>query len=236
MRVVFVHGACVRDGDWWWSRTDEVLRGREITSIAPALPSCGEGVEPAGPHGPGLSDDVASVRRVLQASTEPTVLVAHSYGGIVTAEAAVDVDAVRHLLLVSSYLPELGQSLSSFGGESPAPFLDLDVTAGTFGVRPDALVKTFLQDCSAEVGRDAGLRLARQSLSVLQQPVQAAAWQQVASTYLVCTQDRGTPVAAQREFARRAGAVVEMDVGHHPFLSQPEAVAELILGLPLALT
>ncbi len=98
------------------------------------------------------------------------------------------------------------------------------------------LVETFLQDCSAEVGRDAGLRLARQSLSVLQQPVQAAAWQQVASTYLLCTEDRGTPVAAQREFARRAGAVVEMDVGHHPFLSQPEAVADLILGLPLALT
>ncbi len=96
MRVVFVHGACVRDGDWWWSRTAEVLRGREITSVAPALPSCGEGVQPAGPHGPGLSDDVASVRRVLQASTEPTVVVAHSYGGIVTAEAAVDVDAVRH--------------------------------------------------------------------------------------------------------------------------------------------
>jgi pimeloyl-ACP methyl ester carboxylesterase len=34
----------------------------------------------------------------LTASDEPTVVVAHSYGGIVTAEAAAGVGAVRHLL------------------------------------------------------------------------------------------------------------------------------------------
>jgi pimeloyl-ACP methyl ester carboxylesterase len=38
--------------------------------------------------GPGLAEDVAEVRQVLAASDEPTVVVAHSYGGIVTAEAA----------------------------------------------------------------------------------------------------------------------------------------------------
>ena len=59
----------------------------------------------------------------------------------------------------------------------------------------------------------------------------ASAWQQVPSTYLVCTEDRGTPVAAQREFARRANTVVEFDTGHHPFLSQPDAVADLISSL-----
>lgn len=50
------------------------------------------------------------------------------------------------------------------------------------------------------------------------------------STYLVCTQDRGTPVTAQRKFARRANRLVEIDSGHRPFLSQPEAVADLISG------
>src|SRR3954463_13694088 len=43
---------------------------------------------PAGAQGPGLAADVASARQVLTASDEPTVVVAHSYGGIVTAEAA----------------------------------------------------------------------------------------------------------------------------------------------------
>src|SRR6476469_3189823 len=112
MRVVFVHGACVKDGAWWWHRTAELLAERDIASEAPALPSCGEAGQPASAHGPGLSEDVAAVREVLTASDEPTVVVAHSYGGIVTAEAAADVDAVRHLLLVSSYLPKVGQSLS----------------------------------------------------------------------------------------------------------------------------
>ena len=142
MRVVFVHGACVKDGSWWWHRTAELLAERDVASEAPALPSCGETGEPAGAQGPGLAEDVASVRQVLTASDEPTVVVAHSYGGIVTAEAAAGVDAVRHLLLVSSYLPEVGQSLSSFGGEEPAPFLDIDPEGGTFTVRPDALARS----------------------------------------------------------------------------------------------
>jgi pimeloyl-ACP methyl ester carboxylesterase len=231
MRVVFVHGACVRDGSWWWHRTAELLAERDVASEAPALPSCGETGKAPDARGPGLVEDVAAVREVLTAGDEPTVVVAHSYGGIVTAEAAAGVGAVRHLLLVSSYLPEVGQSLSSFGGEEPAPFLDIDPEGGTFTVRPDALAETFLQDCDPDIQRRAMDRTARQSLAVLEQPVQAAAWQQLASTYLVCAEDRGTPADLQREFAGRAGSVVELDAGHHPFLSQPAAVRDLVLSL-----
>lgn len=231
MRVVFVHGACVRDGSWWWHRAAGLLAERGVGSQAPALPSCGETGTQAGPAGPGLAEDVAAVRQVLAAGDEPTVVVAHSYGGIVAAEAAAGVEAVRHLLLVSSYLPEPGQSLSSFGGEEPAPFLDVDPAAGTFTVRPDALDETFLQDCDAEIRREAPGRTAAQSLAVLRQPVKAAAWRTVPSTYLLCLQDRGTPALLQREYAARAGDIVELDAGHHPFLSQPAAVRDVILGL-----
>ncbi len=231
MRVVFVHGACVKDGSWWWHRTAELLAERDVRSDAPALPSCGETGEPTGMAGPGLAEDVAAVRRSLTASDEPTVVVAHSYGGIVTAEAAAGVDAVRHLLLVSSYLPEVGQSLSSFGGEEPAPFLDIDPEGGTFTVRPDALAETFLQDCDPEIQRQATEKTARQSLAVLEQPVRSAAWQHTRSTYLVCAEDLGTPADVQRGFAGRAGSVVELDTGHHPFLSRPAAVRDLVLSL-----
>jgi pimeloyl-ACP methyl ester carboxylesterase len=231
MRVVFVHGACVRDGSWWWHRAAELLQERGVSSVAPALPSCGEAGLPGGIGGPGLAEDVAAVRQALQDSDEPTVVVAHSYGGIITAEAAAGIGSVRHLLLVSSYLPEVGQSLSEFGDGSPAPFLDVDPDAGTFGVRPELLVDTFLQDCDPEVQARAAGHLARQSLRVTGQTVGAAAWQQVPSTYLVCAQDRGTPPRLQREFARRAGSVVELEAGHHPFLSQPAAVRDLLLSL-----
>jgi pimeloyl-ACP methyl ester carboxylesterase len=231
MRVVFVHGACVRDGAWWWHRTAGLLAEREVPSVAPALPSCGETGHAPGTDGPGLPEDVAAVRELLQAGDEPTVVVAHSYGGMVTAEAAAGVEAVRHLLLISSYLPEVGQSLSEFGGDEPAPFLAVDPDTGTFSARTDLAEQTFLQDADPDTVAAAIARLAPQSVHVTGQPVHAAAWQQVPSTYLVCAQDRGTPPERQREFARRAGTVVELDTGHHPFLTQPAAVRDLLLDL-----
>ena len=232
MRVVFVHGACVKDGSWWWHPTAELLAERGVASEAPALPSCGETGEAPDAQGPGLADDVAAVRDVLTASDEPTVVVAHSYGGIVTAEAAAGVDAVRHLLLVSSYLPEVGQSLSSFGGEEPAPFLDVDPEGGTFTVRPESLAETFLQDCDPEIQRQA---LEQDGPPEPGGPRAAGAGRR-----------RGSTCPRPTSSARRTGAprpscsassprgrrsVVEIDAGHHPFLSQPAAVRDLILGL-----
>ena len=231
MRVVFVHGACVKNGAWWWHRASRLLQERGVSSHTPALPSCGETGTPAGSGGPGLAEDVAAVRQVLTASVEPTVVVAHSYGGIVTAEAAAGLDTVRHLLLVSSYLPEPGESLGSFGTDEPSPFLDVDPSAGTFTVRKDALADTFLQDCDADVLRQATHELALQGLQVIAQPVRSAGWHDVPTTYIVCTQDRGTSAERQREYARRAGTVVEMPTGHHPFLSRPAAVRDLLLEL-----
>jgi pimeloyl-ACP methyl ester carboxylesterase len=231
MRVVFVHGACVSDGSWWWHRTAALLLERGVSSVTPLLPSCGEAGPPAGFGGPGLAEDVAAVRRVLEDGDEPTIVVAHSYGGIVTAEAAAGIGAVRHLLLISSYLAEVGQSLSDFGDASPAPFLAVHPDVGTFGVRPELLVETFLHDCDSDIQAEAADHLASQSVQVTGQSVRAAAWQQVPTTYLVCAQDRGTPARLQREFARRADNVVELDAGHHPFLSQPAAVRDLLLDV-----
>ena len=231
MRVVFVHGACVRDGEWWWHRAAAGLAGHGVRSVAPGLPSCGEAGPAPDAAGPGLDADVAAVRAAITADDGPVVVVGHSYGGVVAAEAAAGLDVVRHLLLVSSYLPEPGESLSTFGPEEPAPFLEVDPEGGTFTVRADALADVFLQDCDPGTRRDATERIAPQSLSVLEAPVRAAAWHDVPSTYLVCADDLGTPAAAQRRFAERAGRVVELDAGHHPFLSQPEAVRDLVLGL-----
>ncbi|MER7232191.1 alpha/beta hydrolase [Streptomyces olivaceus] len=231
MRVVFVHGACVRDGSWWWHRAAAALRERGIGSVAPALPSCGEGDRPAGPRGPGLPEDVAAVRAAVSEGDEPIAIVAHSYGGIVAAEAAVGAEPVRHLVLVSSYLPEPGESLSTFGADTPPLFLHFDPDGGTFGARPEQFTETFVQDCPPDVARHAATLLARQTLAVTHQPVRAAAWHELPTTYVVCTEDRGTPAAAQREFSRRADEVIEVKAGHHPFLSQPQTVADVVAGL-----
>ncbi|WP_430783422.1 alpha/beta hydrolase [Actinoplanes sp. G11-F43] len=221
MRVVFVHGACVRDGSWWWHPT----AAAGAVAVAPELPSC------ENPAEAGLAEDIAAVRAVLTESSEPTVLVGHSYGGIVASEAAVGADSVRHMLFISSYLPAPGESLSTFGAPEPPPFLDFDPAGGTFTARPELFAETFAQDCPPEIVREGARRLARQNIAVLQQPVRNVAWPGLPTTYLVCTEDRGTPAAAQREFARRAGTVIEVAAGHHPFLSRPETVAEIIGAL-----
>src|SRR5881394_2745996 len=82
------------------------------------------------------------------------------------------------------------------GGTEPVSCLPRRVSParrGTFTVRPEALAETFLQDCDPEIRRQAMDKTAQQSLAVLEQPVQSAAWQHVPSTYLVCVQDLGTP-------------------------------------------
>ncbi|MEY2847683.1 MAG: hypothetical protein RI885_348 [Actinomycetota bacterium] len=229
MRVVFVHGACVRDGEWWWSRMSPLLAREGVSSVSARLPSCGEGDRETGPDGPGLADDVAALHAVLRSVDEPTTVVAHSYGGIVASEAIAGVPSIRHLLLISSYLPEVGESLADFGSPEPAPFLDADPVRGTLAVRPELLADTFLQDCDIETRSGAGLHLAHQSLKVVGSPVAVAGWKDVATTYLVCADDRGTPPALQRRFADRADRRVEMASGHHPFLSRPVEVRDLIL-------
>jgi pimeloyl-ACP methyl ester carboxylesterase len=57
----------------------------------------------------------------------------------------------------------------------------------------------------------------------------------VPSTYVACTDDRTNPIAAQRamiEAVRDAGNtidVVEMATSHSPFLSQPNALAAVLV-------
>jgi pimeloyl-ACP methyl ester carboxylesterase len=192
------------------------------------LPSCGETDQTPGVDGPGLDDDVAEVRRLLDDGV-PTVLVGHSYGGVVATEAA-DTGDVRHLVYVSSFLPDVGEALSSFGAATPPPYLEFSED-GRFCVRREVAQDLFLHDCDPGMVAGAFARLAWQGAAVLSQPVRWAGWKHRPATYLVCADDRATPAAVQRAQAGRADHVLELPTGHHPFLSRPELVAQAILDL-----
>ena len=82
MRVVFVHGACVKDGSWWWHRTAELLAERDVASEAPALTEL---------RRDGLSRPVRKDRRhgavwALTARDEPPVLSPTATAGIADVE------------------------------------------------------------------------------------------------------------------------------------------------------
>ncbi|MEU1607266.1 alpha/beta hydrolase [Micromonospora matsumotoense] len=223
MRIVFVHGACVRDGAWWWSRVDALLAAGGAASVAVRLPSCGELPDARRPV--GLDDDVEETRRVLH-DAGPVILVGHSYGGVV-ATAAADAGDVRHLVYVSSFLPDVGESLADLGPAGPAPHLEF-FPDGTFAARPELVPPLFLHDCDPAAVEGALARLVRQDAAVLTTPVRYAGWRSTTSTAVVCAGDRATPPEVQRAQAARAGRTVELATGHHPMLSHPEPLAGLL--------
>ncbi|RDI01015.1 pimeloyl-ACP methyl ester carboxylesterase [Curtobacterium sp. AG1037] len=232
--VVFVHGALVRDGAWWWQLTADLLLERTGSpSVAVALPSCGEvpGTPGSGRTDADLAADAAALRAVLDAHRD-VVLVGHSYGGTVIAEAGTH-PAVRHVVLVSSYTPPVGATQGSIMGAEPDP-VAIRVEDGRIaldGYDVDTFGARFLQDGDAATQRDAFARTTTQAAAAFGTPTTRAGWADVPSTALVCTEDRSTTPGLQREHAARASDAVELPTGHHPFVTRPDLVVDVLAPL-----
>lgn len=234
MELIFVHGALVRDGAWWWKPTAELLEERTgIRSRALGLPSCGETGETGetGERG-GLVEDAAALRSALD-EVESAIVVAHSYGGTVVAEAGQH-PSIARLVYVSSYLPDAGQSQGAImSGEGDAVGI-ADNGYGTLslaGYDATSFGARFLQDVDAATQREAFERVTAQSAAAFMTPTTVAGWEGVDSTYLVCGDDRSTSVELQWLHAARATRSFELAAGHHPFISRPELVVEQIQRL-----
>lgn len=225
-----MHGALVRDGAWWWGPTADLLADRTgVPSRALALPSCAGDVESA-PTG-GLAEDARALRTALDGIPDGgAIVVGHSYGGTVIAEAGSH-PAVRHLVLVSSYLPDVGAAQATIMADEPDPVVLTDGEDGTLrvdGYDAASFAARFLQDADPETQRQAWERVTAQSADAFTTPTTAAGWQGVDTTYLVCAEDRSTSIGLQRTHAARATRAVELPTGHHPFITRPDlVVAEL---------
>ena len=227
MKIVFVHGALVFDGAWWWSRMVEPLAALGLGSRAVELPSC---VAPRVPPAETLGNmyaDVDAVRAALDEEDGPVVLVGHSYGGMVITDAAAGHGNVKQLVYVTSVMPDSGETMADLGG-GPGPWMDPRPGDGTMGIDAGLVPDAFMQDCDEEAVAGALKRLTRQPLAVFGQTPRAVAWREKPSTYIVCAEDRATPPEVQREYARRAGRVLELPTGHHPMLSRPELLARVL--------
>ena len=94
--VVLVHGAFTDRSSW--DKVAQILRhkGFHVTLVANPLTS--------------LDDDVTATRKALAAQKGPTVLVGHSWGGVVIGEAGND-PKVSALVYLAAYAPDRGESL-----------------------------------------------------------------------------------------------------------------------------
>jgi pimeloyl-ACP methyl ester carboxylesterase len=230
--IVLVHGAF--HGAWCWDRLRRVLDERSLPSIAVDLPGHGSSTLPLG----DLQADAHHVAKLLADIDDEVVLVGHSYGGGVITEAAGHADNVGHLVYVAAICADVGESVarSVVVEDLPRPELNdaLVVADGIITVDPERAESVFYHDCEPADVATAIERLSPQKSASLTQPVTVAAWRTVPSTYILCREDRAIPAALQAVLAKRCNSVVELDASHSPFLSMPEAVADILE--PLART
>jgi pimeloyl-ACP methyl ester carboxylesterase len=232
--VVLVHGAW--HGAWCWDKVVALLDARGVPVVAIDLPGHGESREPLG----DLASDGKALAAALGTVDGPIVVCGHSYGGAVLSEGAGGNDDVRHLVFLTAFPLDVGESCAAaaVGEVDPNESTDSELGAalrfgddGVTTLDPVDVVAALFHDCSGDDVAFALARLGPQSMGELQGEASQAAWRDVPSTYVVCTEDRGVPPSLQRALARRATKVVEWPTSHSPFLSRPELVADLLEGL-----
>ncbi|WP_236787680.1 alpha/beta hydrolase [Amycolatopsis sp. GM8] len=218
-RAVLVHGAW--HGSWTWQPVLSLLRERDVDPVTVDLPSAGKGGD--------LQDDVEVVRRAVLADDRDTVLVAHSYGGMVITEAALELPTVRHLVYVCAFMLDAGDSVVGAADGALPDWQDVDSEQGV--IRVTSPMSAFYGDLPADLAAEYSGRLTTQSVASFAQPLSGAAWRTIDSTYLVCEQDQAIPAPAQRMMAERATHRIEIASSHTPMASRPQVVADLITGV-----
>jgi pimeloyl-ACP methyl ester carboxylesterase len=215
--VVLVHGGFV-DGSGWQAVYD-------------LLKADGFNVSVVQNQTLSLAGDVATTHDALDQLDGPAILVGHSYGGAVISEVGTH-ERVAGLVYIAAFAPDAGESVNTLIADPPAGapvppilpprngflFLDREKFAGSFAADVPAPLAEFMADAQVPWGVDA-----------LGGAVSEPAWRDKPSWYLVATEDRMIPAPAQRVMAERAGAsVIEVPGSHAIYVSQPQAVADLI--------
>jgi pimeloyl-ACP methyl ester carboxylesterase len=178
-----------------------------------------------------LADDVAATKRVIAEQKGPVILVGHSYGGAVITEAGND-PSVEGLVYITAFAPDRGESVASLIKDPPpgAPVPPiLPPTDGFLALDKAKFAASFAADVPAEKADFMANSQVPWGLAALNGAVTEPAWATKPSWYLVATDDRMIPPPAQRAMSKRAGSsVVEAKGSHAIYVSQPEAVAEII--------
>lgn len=215
--VVLVHGAWA-DGSSW-SNVILPLRHRGLKVVSAPIPLT------------SLTDDAAALRRTIERTTGPVILVAHAYAGAVIA--AVHHDRVKVLVYIAALAPDEGETVADvFYREAPhtqAPHLGPDAN-GLIWMPEDGFGRAVAHNASpdqlavmAAVQRPIAIRC-------IQEKVPAPAWKAKPSWYLIAGEDRMIQPDAQRFMADRMGAVIRSHaVDHTPMHTAPNLVVEIVL-------
>lgn len=215
--VVLVHGLFA-DGSCW----SEVIprlqaAGLTVTSVQNPLTT--------------FDEALAATQRVLARQEGSTVLVGHSFSGMIVTEAGAD-PKVSAVVYVAARAPDAGEDYTALAKTYPTPPASAGIVFdGDEGrLTEAAFLKDFAGDLPPE--RAKVLFAVQQPFrkELLQARTTQAAWRAKPSFYAVSTQDRTINPDLQRFMADRMKArTIELAASHLALISQPQAIADLIL-------
>jgi len=215
--VVLVHGLFA-DGSSW----SEVIprlqaAGLNVTSVQNPLTT--------------LPEAVASAERVLERQDGPTVLVGHSFSGMIVTEAGVHPN-VSALVYVAARAPDAGEDYAALAKTYPTPPASAGIVFD--GDEGRLSEEAFLRDFAGDLP-EARAKV----LYAVQEPFHKvllagktthAAWRSKPSYYGVSTEDRTINPDLERFMAKRMGArTIEVKASHLSLISHPEEITRLIL-------
>ena len=224
--VVLVHGAFA-DASHWGPVVRE-LQAHDLPVLAPANPLR------------GLAHDAAYLASWVRQVDGPVLLVGHSYGGAVISVAGAAAGNVLGLVFVAAWILDEGESFADVADRFPATPLADALRPRTYpsrdgepavelSVAPELYRSAFAADLPSTVTAAAAVSQ-RPWAAVFDERAGAAAWRTLPSWAVVATADLAIHPDAERHMARRAGATtVEVEASHSIALSQPQAVARLVL-------
>jgi pimeloyl-ACP methyl ester carboxylesterase len=215
--IVLVHGAWADGSSWSGVISRLQAAGLHVTAVQNPLTS--------------LADSVAATRRVLAEQDGPTVLVGHSWGGMVITEAGID-PKVTALVYVAARAPDAAEDFAALSAKFPtmpvrAGVVDHD---GFTTISHDAFLDFFANGVPRE---EANVLYAEQepaAAAIFNARVDAAAWHTKPAWYAVSKRDQTISPDLERFLAARMKAsTVELEAGHLSLVSHPREIAGLIL-------
>jgi pimeloyl-ACP methyl ester carboxylesterase len=226
--VVLVHGAFADSSSW--NGVIELLQAKGVRVTAAANPLR------------GISIDSDYVAGVLEETPGPVVAVGHSYGGAVITNAAKRAKNVVGLVYVAAFAPEEGEKLADATADSKDSVLNSALVplhypspnggepGVEFAIDPEKFHDAFAADLPPE--ETAVMAATQRPVAELafSEETGPPAWKDLPSWTVLATGDKAAGTDLIRSMAERAGATItEVEGSHVIMISQPQAVADVIL-------
>jgi pimeloyl-ACP methyl ester carboxylesterase len=215
--IVLVHGLFA-DGSCWVEVIGRLQQaGYTVTSVQNPLTT--------------LDDGVSAARRVLDRQDGPTILVGHSFSGMIVTEAGAH-PKVTALVYIAARAPDAGEDYTALASRYPTPPASAGIVFdGDEGRLTEA---AFLRDFAGDVpAAKAKVLYAVQEpfhKALLISKTTEAAWRSKPSFYAVSTEDRTIDPDLERFMAKRMGATtIELKSSHVSMISHPEEITQLIV-------